>query len=295
MAKEKTNTDPQREKDSHSGHNHAVDGLSDDLTGFYNGLLVLFPSLRITSGKRDFSPSGESSHHHKGDAIDIGKENADVYEYLYNTQEGLTLMNKYKLGILDETDPEALKKSKGTGPHFHIGKDSALYKKVQTRFNNFDNTQPVHAFINQNPTYDYSKPQKGQTINRNRIKNVANTGLMTIPVGPTGLGGEVVVPADQASMLFIEQVKKEEEKVEINKKKDKESDARKQLKKVQDEKSKRQQDFLKTLGAAHERDEALYKKRKQNLGRRQTKQINPLEGIDIQTALPKLPSIFKYQ
>ena len=112
-------------------------GLSSNMKGFldeaYNSLGIQF---NITSGKRE--PKGRFSHHHKGDAIDFDANQFEHYNKLYNTKEGLTLLSKYNLGIIDETDPRMLAKTKGTGAHFHIGMDANFYKKVKERVNTTD-------------------------------------------------------------------------------------------------------------------------------------------------------------
>lgn len=133
---EKEKTSASRVKDEHKDHDHKSYGLSEDLESFRQELEAKFPNLRITSGRRN--PTEKFSHHHRGDAIDIGKENADAYEYLMNEREGLALLNKYGLGIIDETDPEMMNKTGATGPHFHIGKDTEYSKIAQERESTFD-------------------------------------------------------------------------------------------------------------------------------------------------------------
>lgn len=88
-------------------------------------------TLTLTSGRRE--GGSKLSHHHSGNAIDFKADEFEQYNYLFNTRDGLNLMNKYGLGIIDETDPRMLAKTKGTGAHFHIGKDSTFAKIVSTR------------------------------------------------------------------------------------------------------------------------------------------------------------------
>lgn len=121
-----------RKKDISETYKQYYHGLSDNMKGFlndaYNSLGITFT---LTSGKRE--PTGRFSHHHNGDAIDFKADEYSNYNKLYNTREGLTILSKYNLGIIDETDPEMLRKTGGTGAHFHIGKDSKFSKNVKDR------------------------------------------------------------------------------------------------------------------------------------------------------------------
>lgn len=288
MPEEKTKIEPQRAKDEHSTHNHVTEGLSDDLTHFYDELSVKFPSIRVTSGRRESSPSGGFSHHHHGDAIDIGKEHTDVYDYLYNTPEGLGLMTKYKLGILDETNPGTLEKTGGTGPHFHIGKDSATATTAQTRFAMGDQIKPTASFYEKNPAYDYAQPKVGQAINEDLGYDMTNRGAQSFQNTEI----DIIIPNDQASMLFMAEVKKTEQKGQVKAQKEQASAARQQLARIQKEKKAQQAQFLNTLRVASEGDEALYTSRKQGREDNSVPTTDPLAGIDVQTTLPELPSIF---
>lgn len=111
------------------------EGLKENMVGFTNELTKVFPDLKITSGfrKKAFTKQGNVSRHALGEAIDI-EARQDVYDYLWNTKDGITLVDKYNLGILDETNPETLKKTGGTGVHYHIGADSTLVPKAQQRY-----------------------------------------------------------------------------------------------------------------------------------------------------------------
>jgi hypothetical protein len=125
-----------RAKDVHN--NPIVDGLSDNMKAFTRELEQKFPSIRYTSGKREAAQKvgkhHNHSHHNTGDAVDIGREHKDVYEYLYNTREGLELLTKHGLGIIDETSPEMMKKTGATGPHYHIGKDTKFAAEAKNRY-----------------------------------------------------------------------------------------------------------------------------------------------------------------
>jgi len=101
-------------------------------------------TFNITSGAR---PKGKTtSHHHIGDAFDVKAIHTVDYDYLLNTKEGLGLLNKYGLGVIDETDPVMMEKTGATGPHFHIGKDSKWTSKVKERYDNFDVAPKVVAY-----------------------------------------------------------------------------------------------------------------------------------------------------
>ena len=126
-----------RVKDNHEGHNHIVESLSPEMQAFNAELAQKFPKIRYTSGKRSASQNvgkySKVSHHNTGNAFDIGAEHKDVYEFLNNTEEGLSMLTKYGLGIIDETDPEMMKKTGATGKHYHIGKDSKFAKMAQDK------------------------------------------------------------------------------------------------------------------------------------------------------------------
>lgn len=127
-----------------------LDGLDPDVAGFYTELNTLFPGTVVTSSLRPGSrtSSGKLSRHARGQAIDL-RPTPEVHKFLYSPQ-GDSLLRKYNVGFLDETLEHNLKKTKGSGKHFHIGKDSTLignsykgntaYNNEQQDFNiNFDN------------------------------------------------------------------------------------------------------------------------------------------------------------
>ena len=90
------------------------DGLKENMVGFTTELTKVFPDLRITSGfrPRAFTKQGAVSRHALGEAIDI-EGRKDVYDYLWNTKEGVSLLNRFNVGVLDETTPEMLEKTGG--------------------------------------------------------------------------------------------------------------------------------------------------------------------------------------
>ena len=104
------------------------EGVDNDIIGFRNELYDLFPDkVKVTSAKRygnNVGKSGNKSRHNKGQALDLGYDK-DIQKFLY-TAKGDALLIKYNLGFLDESLEHNLKKTRGTGAHFHIGKDSTL-------------------------------------------------------------------------------------------------------------------------------------------------------------------------
>ena len=104
------------------------EGVDNDIIGFRNELYDLFPDkVKATSAKRygnNVGKAGNRSRHNKGQALDLGFDK-DIQKFLY-TAKGDALLRKYNLGFLDESLEHNLKKTGGTGAHFHIGKDSTL-------------------------------------------------------------------------------------------------------------------------------------------------------------------------
>lgn len=86
-------------------------------------------NVRVTSGKREGAKtsSGKISHHSTGDAIDItpieGETFEDLYRKIKSNKKIMDYMKNTGYGLIDETTPEMLAKTGGTGAHFHIGKD----------------------------------------------------------------------------------------------------------------------------------------------------------------------------
>ena len=130
-----------------------LDGLDNDLLGFHNELYKLFPNMVITSGRRygnGVGKLGNKSRHNLGQAIDI-KVNNDIKNFLLSN-DGISLMKKYKVGFLDESDPDTMRKTGATGPHFHIGKDSKLIGNYTTT-PNYINYYPLQLPSSNN--YEY--------------------------------------------------------------------------------------------------------------------------------------------
>ena len=127
-----------------------LSGLDNDLLGFHNELYKLFPNIVVTSGRRygnGVGKLGNKSRHNLGQAIDI-QVNNDIKNFLLSN-DGVNLMKKYKVGFLDESSPDTMKKTGATGPHFHIGKDSTLTG------NNLQNTQYITYQPFQIPSNNY--------------------------------------------------------------------------------------------------------------------------------------------
>lgn len=122
--------------------------MHEDLVSFREELAQKFPGLRYTSGFRPGAQtkSGNPSRHGKGEAWDV-EDNPEVFEYLNNTKEGLGLLTRYGLGILDETSPEVMKRTGATGKHFHIGKDSTLVPNTQRRYSEFVKKIPTGTVV----------------------------------------------------------------------------------------------------------------------------------------------------
>lgn len=281
-------TESERAKDQQERHSKYEDALSEDLTNFYGELTEVFPSIRLTSGRREKKEGQSFSHHHHGDAIDIGREHSDVYEYLTNTREGLSLMNKYGLGILDETDPEILKKTGGTGPHYHIGKDKGLVARTTNRLTNFEGVKQMHSFISLNPTYDYSKKEADQNVNRH-----SDVG-MTMSSGILGsVGGiDLTLPNNVAGQMFVAEVEKEQEKDRIIESKNTEDPARDQLQAMQSAHEARKAALLNTFANIRQRD--INNRTGADSGE-QTSELSELGGVsypDVSTSYGDLPDAF---
>src|SRR5690554_6359122 len=131
-----------REKKYQKENDEFVKKLDPKMQGFYKQISSIFPDIRLTSGKREKADGDSHSHHHTGNAIDFGRENYEIYNYLQNNEEGLNMLVSYGYGILDETDPKELAKTKGTGPHFHVGIDTYYRDKAVDRLANFDKVEP---------------------------------------------------------------------------------------------------------------------------------------------------------
>lgn len=111
------------------------DPIHENVRMFERELKQKFPQLRVTSGyrKRAFTKQGNVSRHSKGEALDLGYDK-EIADYLSNTYEGVGLLNKYGLGVLDESTKEVMDKTGATGAHLHVGMDSGLVAKARERY-----------------------------------------------------------------------------------------------------------------------------------------------------------------
>ena len=134
-----------------------VEGLATNMKSFAQAVEEKFPNVVYTSGRRDASQkvgkNYKHSHHNTGDALDISGRNPEVYEYLTKDPEGQALMRQYGYELIDETNPEMMKKTGATGPHYHIepaGKGSQPQQQQQMPeqfepLNNYDAFKVIQA------------------------------------------------------------------------------------------------------------------------------------------------------
>ena len=118
-----------------------------DYTRLFNGVLAMIKPksiadvfrdngmyIRVTSGYRGGSRTkqGNTSYHSQKDkygnsrAYDIVPLDGDfdkLREQIINSPKVLKWLKRHGFGILDETNPETMKKTGATGKHFHIGPD----------------------------------------------------------------------------------------------------------------------------------------------------------------------------
>lgn len=132
-----------RLKDLNEISKQKYEKFSPDMKGFVDDYLVSRnETLNITSSLREKQEGDKDSQHHTANAGDFTPDSVDV-DWLMNTKEGLELLVKYDLGVLDETNPRMLKTTDGTGAHFHIGKDSFYANIAKERLQNFGDNTPI--------------------------------------------------------------------------------------------------------------------------------------------------------
>lgn len=96
--------------------------------------------FRVTSGYRPgaLTSNGSPSWHSKGLALDIVPKHGVSWEafqnHFKNSPKTLKWIRDNKFGILDETTPEMLAKTGGTGAHWHIGKDKIAVDSFSKMF-----------------------------------------------------------------------------------------------------------------------------------------------------------------
>ena len=142
------------------------------LAEFIKELKKAVPNATVTAGKEK---RGNKSRHNHGEAIDF-RENQDVLDYLWYTKEGLELLKKHNLGLLQETTSAVKGLTKATGNHYHVGKDSSipradkrleLAEKNNLDWSNYDST--YEKKLNQGTTFEKTK-NYGITTNKNLPK-----------------------------------------------------------------------------------------------------------------------------
>lgn len=221
--------------------------------------------FKITSGKREAKNKVGANHdhskHNTGDALDFSAVDYEHYNNLVNTKEGLALMAKYNLGILDETDPENMKKTKATGAHFHLGIDPALAKNTKTRLQSFD--EGVEPIISYKQRYEMGEKPKSD------VNETANT--------------NVIVPFEQKQ--YEDVFTRVAEKEIIKEVKTEKSEARKEIQKEVSQ----QEQFLKEYMQEVEKQKVQQQSPAQQQEERQPINFN----IQVQEQLPELPNIFQ--
>ena len=94
--------------------------------------------VRITSLTRKgaTTSNGSVSRHHYGKAMDVVPVNGDFFalrRLMLTDPEVINAMNNLGIGYLDETTEEMLKKTGGTGAHFHYGDDRSAVQYYQSQ------------------------------------------------------------------------------------------------------------------------------------------------------------------
>lgn len=156
------------------------DPIHEDVRAFEMELKQVFPDMVITSGFRKGAKTkaGAPSRHGKGEAIDL-RYNKEMANYLWNTREGVALLNKYDLGFLDESTPEVMKRTGASGKHLHIGRDSTLVPKTRQRYKELwgsEKTSVQGESINPNTTV-LDKPQESVNFTGNYQPNHTRLGI----------------------------------------------------------------------------------------------------------------------
>lgn len=96
--------------------------------------------FRVTSGYRpnSITSNGSRSWHSKGLALDIIPKEGVSWEVFKNSfnkaPKTLKWIRDNKMGILDETTPEMLARTGGTGAHWHIGRDKIAVDSFSKMF-----------------------------------------------------------------------------------------------------------------------------------------------------------------
>lgn len=272
--------DKDRVKDVATIYKNYYQALAPNVQGFLQDYYTTTgKTFNITSGKREPGQAGNAgnkSKHVIGEAFDVSDEHMDDYAYLLNTQEGLALLSKYNLGIIDETDPEMQKKTGATGAHFHIGTDSKFSAKVKERYNNFDKSEPIYSYKQRT---ELGIPQSSTEIHFQGDGHDHS--------------GDLSTETTYYNTTQAENLDREMEKSVVAETKDEKSEARQKLKEQQVEKTREQlieAEFAKIL---QQGDEGTYV---EDFGGRKQPQNIPLPemyDVKIQRQMPQMPTIFK--
>ena len=98
-------------------------------------------SVKVTSGRREagkVGKAGSKSYHITGNAVDIvpgkGETFESMREKIKNNPELLKYFRDNKIGIIDETNEETMKRTGATGAHWHIGPDRLALSGFETMF-----------------------------------------------------------------------------------------------------------------------------------------------------------------
>lgn len=115
------------------------EGLKENIIGFQNELSKRFPNYISTSNYRKgaITKQGNLSRHGIGEATDYSP-NPEVKDFIWNTKEGISLLNKYNIGFIDETLPE----NKKYGNAYHFGSDSVAVSNAKKRYKELIGAQP---------------------------------------------------------------------------------------------------------------------------------------------------------
>lgn len=113
--------------------------MSPDANTLMNVLLKYGISGRISSALRPGAKtsSGKTSFHALGQAVDIAAPagmSMEQFTAQFNNPELIKELSALGFNILDETNPDMMKRTGATGPHFHIGRDKVTSSKFGGTF-----------------------------------------------------------------------------------------------------------------------------------------------------------------
>lgn len=98
-------------------------------------------SVRVTSGLRKAGAAGKAgkkSHHVYGNAVDIVPDNGETWDSMdqkiKSNPELIAYFRNNGFGILDETNPEIMRRTGATGKHWHVGYDKSAIDEFNTRY-----------------------------------------------------------------------------------------------------------------------------------------------------------------